>query len=151
MPASFAELLPVILDQIEAGGEVRFRPRGTSMLPFLMEGRDEVILTAPPERLKKGDIPFYRRDDGAFVLHRVVGLDGDGYILCGDNQSAWERGITQDNIIAVVKAVYRKGKYISADSLSFRVRGALWPKYKLARGKIGRLCRRIIKKLRGNL
>ena len=146
MPTNFAELLPMIIDQIEAGGEVRFRPRGISMLPFLMEGRDEVILTAPPEKLKKGDIPFYRRTDGAFVLHRVVDIAADGtYVLCGDNQSVWERGITHEQVIAVVKAVYRKGKYIESNEPGFRIWGAVWPKYKLVRGKLGRVYHKIRK------
>ncbi len=128
MATYFADLLPVMAEQLSSGGEVRFRPRGTSMLPFLMEGRDEVVLVSPPERLKKGDIPFYRRDDGAFVLHRVVGLESGGlYSLCGDNQYYRERGVRPDQIIAVVKAVYRKGRYIPASSAAYRLRGALWP------------------------
>ncbi len=133
MDTHFADLLPVMTEQLNAGGEVRFRPRGASMLPFLKEGRDEVVLTAPPERLKKGDIPFYRRDDGAFVLHRVVGLERSGsYTLCGDNQYARERGVRRDQIIAVTKAVYRKGRYLPASSVGYRLWGALWPPVKLA-------------------
>ena len=52
LSANFDELLPIIEDEISSGGKVRFKPRGRSMLPFLKEGRDEVVLTAPPERLK---------------------------------------------------------------------------------------------------
>lgn len=132
--ANFEQLLPLISDQLRSGGEVRFKPRGTSMLPFLAEGRDEVILVNPPARLKKGDIPFYRRADGGFVLHRVVGISAKGeYTLCGDNQYIRERGIKHSQIIGVVKAVYRKGKYISAESPFFRLWGFLWPKYRLCR------------------
>lgn len=138
--ANLEELLPLINDQINAGGEVRFKPRGISMLPFLMEGRDEVILAASPEKLKKGDIPFYRRDEGGFVLHRIVGIDKDGsYVLCGDNQYHREHGVKQEQIIAVVKAVYRKGKYISADDLYFKLWGALWPKYRFFYGILARI------------
>ena len=86
LSANLEELLPLIQEEIDSGGKVRFKPRGRSMLPFLKEGRDEVVLVKPPERLKKYEIPFYRRRDGGFVLHRVVGLASDGtYIMCGDN------------------------------------------------------------------
>ncbi len=130
--ASFAQLLPMITDQLDSDGEVSFNPRGTSMLPFLMEGRDTVVLAKPPKKLKKGDIPFYRRSDGAFVLHRIVGLGRDGsYTLCGDNQFRREYGIRQEQIIAVVKEVTRKGKRIGRDDTAFRLWGVFWPKFKL--------------------
>ncbi len=130
--AKLETLLPLMEDEINSGGEVRFKPRGTSMLPFLMEGRDEVILVRPPERLKVGDIPFYRRTDGSFILHRVVAVGKDGsYTMCGDNQFRRERGIMPEQIIGVVKAVYRKGKYIPSESLFFRLWGFFWPGFKL--------------------
>ena len=144
LSANFDELLPIIQDEINSGGEVRFKPRGRSMLPFLMEGRDEVVLVKPPERLKKYDIPFYRRKDGGFVLHRVVGFCPDGrYIMCGDNQYLREKGIGHDQIIGLVKAVYRKGKYIPAEALFYRIWGALWPKVMWCRGFLPRAYRKI--------
>lgn len=127
--STLEELLPLMEEELLAGGEVRFRPRGTSMLPFLKEGRDEVVLIAPKGKLKKGDIPFYRRSDGSFVLHRIVGLKKEGYTLCGDNQYRREKGVKPEQIIAVTKAVYRKGRYIPADSLFYKVWGAIHPKY----------------------
>lgn len=137
--ASLNELLPMITEQIEAGGEVRFRPRGISMLPFLMEGRDEVVLIAPPPQLKKGDIPFYRRADGSFVLHRVVGIRESSYTMCGDNQYIRERGVLHDNVIALAKGVYRKGRYMSADSFTYKLWGFLWPKYMFLKGILIRI------------
>ncbi|MBQ3038125.1 MAG: hypothetical protein IJD30_02985, partial [Clostridia bacterium] len=49
------------------------------------------------------------------VLHRVVGENKDGYILCGDNQYEYEYGIKDDMIIAKMSGYYRDGKYIPSD------------------------------------
>ena len=65
-------LMPLILEQLEAGKNVRFSPRGISMLPMLRQGVDSVVLSPLPSRLKKYDLPLYRRKSGQYVLHRVV-------------------------------------------------------------------------------
>ena len=80
-----AELMPLICEKLEEGREVTFSPHGSSMLPLLKEGRDTVTLAKPAGKLKKYDIPLYRRENGQFVLHRVVRV-GDTYTCIGDNQ-----------------------------------------------------------------
>ena len=81
---SFQELLPLIREQLAQGGSVRIAPNGTSMLPMLRQGMDTVVLSPVPERLQKYDIPFYRRDNGQFVLHRITAV-GETYACIGDN------------------------------------------------------------------
>lgn len=144
---SMEELFPIMEEQLESGGIVRFSPRGKSMLPFLCEGRDEVVLIKPQRAPKKYEIAFYRRLSGGFVLHRIVGFDPDGkYVMCGDNQYLREHGIRPEQVFAVVKGVYRKGKYIDSDALFYRAWGFLWPRIMWCRGfpvrayrKIGRI------------
>jgi phage repressor protein C with HTH and peptisase S24 domain len=111
------EMLPIITEKISSGGEVSIPITGKSMYPTLKQGRDYAVLKKAPEHLEKGDIPFYRRENGCFVLHRVVGEDENGYILCGDNQSEKEFGIKHSQIIAVLTAVERNGKRIPIDSV----------------------------------
>lgn len=115
-----AELLPVLEEQLAAGKEVCFGPRGTSMLPMLRQGIDSVVLQKPPARLKKYDLPLYRRKDGSFVLHRVVGVNGNEYTLCGDNQCAREYHVRHSQVIGVVKGYYRDKEYISCDSPAYK-------------------------------
>lgn len=105
------ELYPIIKEQLESGGTVSLPITGTSMLPLLVQGRDSVTLSSA-EKVKVNDIIFYRRDNGAFVLHRIIGIDDKGYILCGDNQWVKEYGITDKNIIGVVTLINRNGKDI---------------------------------------
>lgn len=127
---TFSEMLPVITEQLQKGGEVRFSPNGTSMLPLLRQGIDEVVITKYSGGLRKYDIPFYRRKNGQFVLHRLVKISKSGeYFMCGDHQSELESGITDENIIGVVNRIHRGNKVIKSGSLPFYLWAILGPRY----------------------
>ena len=119
------ELVPIFKEQLSAGKSVRFSPKGTSMLPMLREGKDTVTLSAPPVRLKKYDIPLYQRDDGQYILHRVVDVR-DEYTCIGDNQFVYEHGLRHDQIIAVVTAFSRGKKEHTVDELSYKLYCRFW-------------------------
>lgn len=125
MTVSLNELYPIIKEQLESGAAVCLPITGTSMLPLLVWGRDTVEIIKC-EKAKKGDVIFYRRDNGQFVLHRIVGEDEKGYILCGDNQWVKEYGIVDRHIIAVVRSINRKGKKIDVSKLSYIIYSKLW-------------------------
>lgn len=112
------ELYPVIKEQLESGRTVVLPITGTSMLPLLVAGRDNVILTSV-EKPNINDIIFYRRDNGQFVLHRIIGIDENGYILCGDNQWVKEYGIKDHNIIGIVTEINRNGKSFSINETKY--------------------------------
>ena len=122
---SFRELLPLIREQIANGGNVRISPKGTSMLPMLRQDVDTVVLSPVPEKLGKYDIPFYIRDNGQFVLHRIVGV-GDTYTCIGDNQFVYEHGVRQDQIVAVVTGFRRKGRDHTVTEPGYRFYCRLW-------------------------
>ena len=105
---SLNEFWPVMKEVIESGGEFAFYPRGTSMMPLIREGVDQVILVKA-DSVKKGDAVFYQRDNGQFVLHRIVKVKKGEYVMCGDNQALLEYGITERHILAKMKAVIRDG------------------------------------------
>lgn len=119
---NLSELLPIIEEQLSSGKEVCFTPNGQSMLPLLVPGRDSVILNAPPSKLKKYDLPLYRRENGQFVLHRVIKVKHDGsYVMCGDNQFSHESGIKQNQIIGIVTSFTRNGKQISSKNIIYKI------------------------------
>ena len=119
------EIMPIIKERLANGDFVRFSPRGTSMLPMLRQGIDSVVLSPLPAKLKKYDIPLYKRDNGQFVLHRIVKVD-ENYTCVGDNQFCLEKGIRHDQMIAVVTEFYRENRRISVNSLSYKVYCRLW-------------------------
>lgn len=85
------EWIPLIEESLKQGKTVRFAPRGISMLPMLRQGIDCVILSPLPEKLKKYDLPLYQREDGKYILHRIVKV-GETYTCIGDNQFEMEPG-----------------------------------------------------------
>lgn len=121
------EIYPAIKETLVCGGTVELPVTGTSMFPLLKAGRDTVIIKAD-KSFSVGDIIFYRRSDGHFVLHRIVGADGNGFTLCGDNQTDLETGITEENIIAKVTEIHRDGKVIDVNDKSYKRRVNFWIK-----------------------
>lgn len=109
------ELVGLMLEVFESGGQFSFLPRGTSMLPLLRQDIDTVTVKAP-EAPSKGDIILYRRKNGKYVLHRIIGSDKNGFILCGDNQFVREHGITNESIIAVAERIDRGGTVLELSS-----------------------------------
>ncbi len=139
------EIFPVIEEKLASGAEVTFGPKGTSMLPLLVQGRDSVTIVSPPKKLKKYDLPLYRRANGQFILHRVVRVEADGtYTMCGDNQIIKERGIRDEDILAIVVRVNRKGRNINVKSVGYILYTRLIRPYRNIRTALGRLRRRFL-------
>ena len=121
-----------IREVLDSGGEFTIFPRGTSMLPLIVQGRDSVALVKA-DTLRRGDIAFFKRSGGEFVLHRIVGEKDGTFTMCGDNQLSLEFGIKPEQVIARVEYITRKGKRISADRLSYRIYVALWRSFFIRR------------------
>lgn len=113
------ELMPLFREALANGQSIRYFPKGISMLPMLRQGIDSVVLSPCKGKLKKYDLPLFRRDDGHFVLHRIVKV-GDTYSCVGDNQLGVEHGVRHDQVIAVTTAFYRGEKRISVSSFRYR-------------------------------
>ncbi len=111
----------IIDEKIKNGGEVIFSPKGVSMMPLIRPGFDSVVLKEVDGPLKKGDIAFYRRDNGKFVLHRVVGVEDGFYRMCGDNQGFVEKKVEDRHIIAIVKTVLRDGRAVNFENFWYKI------------------------------
>lgn len=114
------QLMPIITECLSEGRKVKFAPRGISMLPMLRQGIDSVVLSPVPDKLKKYDLPLYQRDDGHYVLHRVVRV-GKTYTCVGDNQFELEHNLRHDQMIAVVVAFYRGDEYHAVTEPGYRI------------------------------
>ncbi len=112
--------------EIEKRGTLIYTNVGDSMMPLIKQGRDVLIIKKVSGRLKKYDVPLYQRDSGQYVLHRILKVRKDDYVICGDNRSFKEYGITDRHIIGVLTGVIRKGKEISVTSKKYRLYVHLW-------------------------
>ncbi len=118
-------LMPLMRERLAAGQKIQFSPRGTSMLPMLRQGKDTVILSPLPETIRKYDLPLYQREDGKYILHRIVAV-GDTYTCIGDNQYQYEPGVRRGQMIALVTAFTRDGREISVNNPVYRLYCSLW-------------------------
>lgn len=114
------QMMPLIRERLAAGETVRFTTRGVSMRPLLRNGKDQVLLGPLPEKLKKYDLPLYQREDGSYILHRIVKA-GETYTCIGDSQYVCEKGVRREWMIGLAIGVYRKGKFISVNSFGYKL------------------------------
>lgn len=125
IPAS--KWVAIMLPLIEEGHELRISPSGTSMLPFILGGRDEVVLSSRfSVRLKRGDVVLYSREDGTHVLHRIHHIKDDKFYMLGDFQTWIEGPIDSQYVVAVAKAFIRKGKHITCNNPFYKMVTGLW-------------------------
>lgn len=141
---SLEEMMPLIRERLAAGEDVQFTPRGTSMRPMIIGGRDHVVLSPVKGKLKKHDLPLYQRDNGQYVLHRIVKA-GESITCIGDNQYVYERGIRPDQILAVVTAFVRDGKRYCVTDRSYRAYCLFWYYSRPLRRCVGAVKRRLRK------
>lgn len=92
--------------------------KGVSMMPLLRQDRDLMeIVRRDEERLHKYDAVLFLRDNGDYVMHRIVKVLPEGYIICGDNSYQMER-VREDQILGVLVGVVRDGRTIKTDTPS---------------------------------
>ena len=100
--------------------EVEVLTSGPSMEPLLKEHRDIAVISRAVAPFKKGDIVLYTRDNNKFILHRIVKSTSTGLVIRGDNNLFYERGIKKEDILGILTAVYRNGKYMPRESAEFK-------------------------------
>lgn len=111
-----------IEDAIRENGEIMTSTVGISMYPMLRNRRDTVVIERVSRPLRKYDVPLYRDRTGKLLLHRIIKVTENGYIIRGDNRYYKEYGVKESDIIGVLKAFWRKGKYYDcAESVSYRI------------------------------
>ena len=120
------EYISNIKQLVDDGHDVVITVVGYSMTPFLRNQRDRVLLKKPSWSLNVGDIVFYQRKTGQYVLHRIYKNNPDGYYMMGDHLYDLEGPIESNAIFAVVTEIERNGRWISAETFSWKTASSLW-------------------------
>ena len=116
-------------NEIIKNGVIAFVPGGNSMWPMLKNKGQSVIVQRKEARLKKYDVAFYYRTNGAFVLHRVIEAIDGGYVICGDSQFTLEK-VDEERVFGVMTGFYRGEKYIEATDEKYIRKVERWYKHK---------------------
>lgn len=140
------DIYPLIEKSLAEGSEVYITVRGNSMSPFLYDGRDQAVFTALRNRcVRRGDVVFYQRIGGQFVMHRVYSVDETGVMtMLGDAQWTLEPGIRPEQLRAFVPRVVRKGKEISCERGFWHTLMKLWM-YRIRYPRLAKLCLRLVR------
>lgn len=110
------DFIPLMNERFQNNAALNLTVTGNSMLPFLADRRDTVILTRIKHRPKKGDIFLYVRAGGNCVLHRVKRVATEGVYFIGDAQTQLEGPVPFSALLAECHAVIRKGKTVTEKS-----------------------------------
>ena len=113
-------------EQLAKNGKLIYTNKGDSMMPLIKQDRDLLIIKPVQGRLKKYDVPLYKRDSGQYVLHRILKVRKNDYVICGDNRWVKEYGIRDRHIIGVLGAVIRNGKEVSVNNWKYKLYVHLW-------------------------
>lgn len=99
---------------------------GASMFPMLRNRKDTIIVTPYEGRLKKYDVPLYKRGS-SYILHRIIEVRPDSYVIRGDNCIQKEYGITDEQILGVLTGFYRGAKKVNMDGVGYKLYVRVWP------------------------
>ncbi len=111
---------------------IAFVPGGNSMWPTLKNRGQSVIVELKTARLSRYDVALYQRDNGVFVLHRVLEVIDGGYIICGDSQFTLEK-VKEDNVFGVMRGFYHGKKYVEVTDPKYIKKIEKWYKRKTLR------------------
>lgn len=104
------EIIEEAVRLVDEGVSVTLPVNGNSMLPFIIGGKESVILQQP-ELPKVGGVVLAWADGYRYVVHRIVRIDGERVTLMGDgNLMGTEHCLIGDIKARVTHVVDAKGR-----------------------------------------
>ena len=99
-------------DVLNKDNELFFTNVCYSMYPLIKE-REDVLHIVKTEEFKKGDILLYKSNVDHYVLHRLLKIKKDKYILAGDYNYFKDQPISKEQILGKLIEIKKKdGKVI---------------------------------------
>ena len=140
------DLFPEILKILESGQKVKFTISGTSMLPWIRDNLDQVVLVgAQGKRVGLGDIILFYNEVKGYTLHRIYKKEKNLYTTIGDSCFIADEPIQTDNILGIVESICRKGKVIRCSAIKWRLVFWLWRNFLPVRPPLMRLYYMLVK------
>ena len=114
-----------IEDELSKHGSYATNTVGPSMRPLFKTHRDAVVLKSPDRDVKKYDVVMYTDPIGRYILHRVIAIKDNCYVIRGDNTFVKEY-VPKDRVIAYMVAFNRKGKHHSTGERGYKFYSCAW-------------------------
>lgn len=133
--------------ELASGNSVLIPLKGNSMLPFIRNGLDKVLLVAVKDtanatiyisdegnacqrQFAKLDVVLFRYK-GKHILHRIIGINDGIYTMQGDGNFSSTESCSVQDIVGLVVEIHRlqnnsNYKIITTGSSSWRFLSLLW-------------------------
>ena len=131
---------------VQDGVSVTFPVKGRSMLPFIIGGRESVILQKPGS-LQRGQVVLAQVGPDRYVVHRIIKIEPDRITLMGDGNICGTESCTPSNVLAIATHVVdEKGKRRTLESKGQMFKARVWYVIRPLRRIILAVLRRTCKK-----
>ena len=94
-------------DVLNKDNELFFTNVGYSMYPLIKE-REDILHIVKTDEFKKGDILLYKSNVDHYVLHRLLKIKKDKYILAGDYNYFKDQPIAKEQILGKLITIKKK-------------------------------------------
>lgn len=118
-------LLGEVSRLVAEGEKVTLKTKGVSMLPFIVGGRDSVVLQRPQE-LEVGMIVLAEVSKGTYLLHRIISLKDDEVVLMGDGNIAGVERCRVADVKAMAVSILKKGKTTDVNGKRHQRQARIW-------------------------
>ena len=115
----------VIERELSENGIYASNTRGVSMQPLFKTHRDMVIIKRADGELKKYDVALYKDPRSRYVLHRVIAVKDDYYIIRGDNTFVNEK-VPKSAVLGILVAFRNKKRSKTVDDRLYKFYSRFW-------------------------
>ena len=120
------QYVSMLRELVRKGKEVSMLITGSSMSPFLLSHKDTICFKAPWRPLRRGDMVFYERQSGQFVMHRIYTVRDEGLYIVGDAQHEIEGPVNPNQVFGLVTKANRRGKWIGPEDIWWKFYAHIW-------------------------
>lgn len=113
------------VEQLEKYGYYLSVPRGISMWPMILNKEGIVEIHKLEGEAKRYDLVMYIRGEKQGVIHRVVRVFDDHYLIIGDNCWQYEH-VPKEAVKGIAARFFRKGKWYDVDNKWYRLYVHIW-------------------------
>jgi len=128
------------------GVSVTFPVKGRSMIPFIIGGRESVVLQKPGN-LQRCQVALAQVGPDRYVVHRIIKVEPDRITLMGDGNIRGTESCLPSNVLAIATHVVdEKGQRRTLESKGQMFKARVWYAIRPLRRIILAVLRRTIKK-----
>jgi len=128
------------------GVSVTFPVKGRSMIPFIVGGRESVVLQKPGN-LQRGQVALAKVGPDRYVVHRIIKVEPDRITLMGDGNICGTESCTPSDVLAIATHVVDEGRERHPlDTRGQLIKAHLWYRIRPLRRYILAALRRTCKK-----